>query len=165
MSLGEYASGPWSVFTKRVVMLRSISALQFAFAKLSALLASGNRGGECKSPIITGSPVDLPIASFKLPGDQGVAAPESTAQFEREKLIRRRWTETGIKMWNPAVHGAGFVALNIQGRAELLPPRPSEILPRYDKLQFRLIESLIVCEGVVVNPPKSSRKLGAELLA
>jgi hypothetical protein len=169
MSHGEYASRPWPVFTKLADMLRNISALQFAFAKFSALLASGNRTLITKfldkSPGITGSPVDLPTISLKLPGDRAIAAPESTDQFEREKLIHRRWTETGIKMWNPAVHGVGFAALNIQGRAELLLPKPGEMLPRYDKLEFKLIEGLIVCEGVVVNPPKSPRRPGADLLA
>jgi hypothetical protein len=172
MSHGEYASRPLSVLTKLAVMLRNISVLQFAFAKFSALLASGNRSSESliskfldKSTAVTGSPVDLPNASLKLPGDRAIAAPESTDQFEREKLIHRRWTETGIKMWNPAVHGAGFAALNIQGRVELLPPKPGEMLLRYDKLEFNLIEGLIICEGVVVNPPKSSRRPGTDLLA
>jgi hypothetical protein len=172
MSHGEYASRPWPVFTKLADMLRNISALQFAFAKFSALLASGNRSCESlitkfpdKSPGITGSPVGLPTTSLKLPRDRAIAAPESTDQFEREKLIHRRWTETGIKMWNPAVHGAGFAALNIQGRVELLPPKPGEMLLRYDKLEFNLIEGLIICEGVVVNPPKSSRRPGTDLLA
>jgi hypothetical protein len=172
MSHGEYASRPLLVFTKLAIKLRNISALQFAFAKFSALLASGNRSSESliskfldKSTAVTGSQVDLPIAGLKLPGDRAIAAPESTDQFKREKLIHRRWTETGIKMWNPAVHGAGFAALNIQGRVDLLPPKPGEMLLRYDKLEFNLIEGLIICEGVVVNPPKSSRRPGTDLLA
>ncbi len=56
-------------------------------------------------------------------------------------------------MWNPNVHGAGRAALNIQGRAELLPVKPGETLPGYDKLEFKLIDGLIVCEAVVVDPP------------
>jgi hypothetical protein len=60
------------------------------------------------------------------------------------------------------VHGAGHAALNIQGRVELLPVKPGETLPGYDKLEFRMVRSnvngqavnRIVCEGVVVDPPK-----------
>jgi hypothetical protein len=52
--------------------------------------------------------------------------------------------------------------LNIQGRAELLPPKPGETLPGYDTLEFKIVPSYvngqavnrIVCEGVVVDPPK-----------
>ncbi len=65
-------------------------------------------------------------------------------------------------MWNPDVHGTGQAALNIQGRAELLPPKPGETLPGYDTLKFKMVRSdvngqevnRIVCEGVVVDPPK-----------
>ena len=65
-------------------------------------------------------------------------------------------------MWNPDVHGVGHASLNIQGRTELLPVKPSETLPGYDKLEFKTVRSYvngqavnrIVCEGVVVNPPK-----------
>ncbi len=65
-------------------------------------------------------------------------------------------------MWNPDVHGAGHAALNIQGRTELLPPKPGETLPGYDTLEFKTVRScvngqtanLIVCESVVVDPPK-----------
>ena len=65
-------------------------------------------------------------------------------------------------MWNPDVHGAGHAALNIQGRVELLPAKPGETLPRYDKLEFKMVRSYvngqavnqIVCEGIVVDPPK-----------
>jgi len=56
-------------------------------------------------------------------------------------------------MWNPDVHGAGHAALNIQGRTDCF---------RYDTLEFKMVRSyvneqtvnLIVCEGVVVDPPK-----------
>jgi hypothetical protein len=83
-----------------------------------------------------------------------IAASETKDQSEREKLIRRRWPETGIKMWNPDVHGAGHAALNIQGRVELLPVKPGETLPGYDKLEFTIVDGDIVCEGVVVDPPE-----------
>jgi hypothetical protein len=99
-----------------------------------------------------------------------VAEPEAGGQSEREKLIRRRWAETGIKMWNPDVHGAGRAALNIQGGLGLLPPKPGETAPQYDKLEFKLIRSdaggqaveQILCERVVVDPPKRrARRLSA----
>jgi hypothetical protein len=65
-------------------------------------------------------------------------------------------------MRNPDVHGAGHAALNIQGRVELLPVKPGETLPGYDKLEFKMVRSfingqtvkVILCEGVVVDPPK-----------
>lgn len=74
-------------------------------------------------------------------------------QSEREELIRRRWAETGIKMWNPDVQGAGQAALTIQGRADLLPVKPGATRREYDRLEFKLIAGQIVCEGVVVDPP------------
>jgi hypothetical protein len=87
--------------------------------------------------------------------------PKANDQPDREKLIRRRWLETGIKMWNPDYHGAGLAAL-IQGQVELLPPKPGETLPEYDTLEFKTVQSYvngeavnqIVCEGIVVDPPK-----------
>jgi hypothetical protein len=71
---------------------------------------------------------------------------------DREALVRRRWRETGIRMWNPKVHGGGHSALCIQGRVALLPPKPGESMPVYDRLEFKLIDGLIVCEGFVVDP-------------
>jgi hypothetical protein len=82
-------------------------------------------------------------------GDMVIAVPKPNDQSEREKLIRRRWTETGIKMWNPDIHGAGHAALNIQGRVELLPPKPGQTLPGYDKLEFKLIGGRIVAKGLL----------------
>ena len=69
-------------------------------------------------------------------------------------------------MWNPDDHGAGHAALNIQGRAELLPPKPGETLPGYDTLEFKMVRSYVngqavnrtVCEYVVVDPPKRRAK-------
>jgi hypothetical protein len=65
-------------------------------------------------------------------------------------------------MWNPDLHGSGRAALNIQGGPGLLPPKPGETAPQYDKLEFRLIRSdaggqaveQIICERVVLDPPK-----------
>jgi len=110
------------------------------------------------APGIAPETVELPVVALQWPGDIVVTEPElepEPDQFSaREQLIRRRWAETGIKMWNPDFHGAGRAALNIQGRVELLPAKPGENLPRYDKLEFRQIGERIVCEGVVVDPPK-----------
>jgi hypothetical protein len=72
---------------------------------------------------------------------------------DRATLIRQRWAETGIRMWNPRLHGSGDATLNIQGRIELLPPEPGETMPRYDKLEFRMLGGQIVCEGVIVEAP------------
>ena len=75
-------------------------------------------------------------------------------QSEREKLIRRRWAETGIKLWNPDTHGRGLAPLNIQGRHEMMPVKMGQTLPAYDNLEFKIVNGEIVCEGVVVDPPK-----------
>lgn len=73
-----------------------------------------------------------------------------TEPADRAALIRLRWAETGIRMWNPRLHGTGDATLNIQGRVGLLPPAPGETMPRYDKLEFRMLGRQIVCEGVIV---------------
>lgn len=73
-----------------------------------------------------------------------------TEPADRAALIRQRWAETGIRMWNPRLHGTGDATLNIQGRVGLLPPAPGETMPRYDKLEFRMLGGQIVCEGVIV---------------
>ena len=157
------------IFTKLAVMLRKTPAMQFIFAKLTALLRSDKGRGESligkslgEAPGVTGNTVDPQVATLKSSGNFAVAGPKSNDQSEREELIRRRWRETGIKMWNPDVHGAGQAALNIQGRVGLLPVKPGEMLARYDKLEFKMVRSYvngqavncIVCEGVVVDPPK-----------
>lgn len=72
---------------------------------------------------------------------------------DRAALIRQRWAETGIRMWNPRLHGTGEATLNIQGRIGLLPPEPGETMPRYDKLEFRMLGGQIACEGVIVEAP------------
>jgi hypothetical protein len=164
MSQAEYASGPIPVFTKLVVMLRNLPALRFVLARVSALLRSDESLISTFLGAVPNVTVDH-VAILKSSCDLAVAPKLNDDQSEREKLIRRRWTETGIKMWNPNVHGAGHAALNIQGRVELLPVKPGETLPGYDKLEFKLIGGRIVCEGVVVDPPKSRRKPGADLFA
>lgn len=72
---------------------------------------------------------------------------------DRAALIRQRWAETGIRMWNPRLHGTGEAALNIQGSVGLLPPAPGETMPRYDKLEFKMLGGQIVCEDVIVETP------------
>ena len=124
---------PLAVLTKLATMLRIVPAVQLVFAKFAALLRSDK--GNDKPPIskflgeapgVASNTVDHHVAILKSTGDIVIAVPESNDQSEREKLIRRRWTETGIKMWNPNVHGEGHAALNIQGRVELLPVKPGE---------------------------------------
>jgi hypothetical protein len=73
-------------------------------------------------------------------------------------------------MWNPDFHDAGDAALNIQGRSKLLPPKPGETLPRYDTLEFKVRRNVkgqevnrIVCEGVVVDPPKRRKGIRDDL--
>jgi plasmid maintenance system antidote protein VapI len=111
---------------------------------------------------VTTQTADQSAAVLKPSSDHAIAAPETNDQSERENLIRRRWSETGIKLWNPRLHGAGHAALNIQGQIKLLPPNPGQKLPRYDTLEFKMVRSnvngqavdCIVCEGVIVDPPK-----------
>ncbi|MBR0833437.1 hypothetical protein JQ612_09555 [Bradyrhizobium manausense] len=91
------------------------------------------------------------------PAPKIVSTPKARAKIvepaDRATLIRQRWAETGIRMWNPRLHGTGDATLNIQGRIELLPPEPGETMPRYDKLEFKLLGGQIVCEGVIVEAP------------
>ena len=139
---------------KLAVMLRIVRAVQFVFDKLAALL-HGKGSDEMRAS-------EFIQHVTRSSSHHANAVPEMNDQPDREKLIRRRWLETGIKMWNPDRHGAGHAALNIQGRAELLPPKPGEMLPGYDTLEFKIVQSYvngevvnqIVCEGVVVEPPK-----------
>lgn len=85
------------------------------------------------------------------------AAPKPRARVveptDRAALIRQRWAETGVRMWNPRLHGTGEATLNIQGSIGLLPPSPGETMPRYDKLEFKMLGGQIVCEGVIVEAP------------
>jgi hypothetical protein len=102
--------------------------------------------------------IDTAEAATVPAADVVLAATKADDLSEREGLIRRRWKETGIRMWN----GAGSV-LCIQGRIELLPPKPGETMPQYDRLEFRLIEGNIVCEGFVVDPPEPRHRAFAEI--
>jgi hypothetical protein len=106
---------------------------------------------------------DAPVAATDIepalvsPAPKSPSAPKARAKIvepaDRAALIRQRWAETGIRMWNPRLHGTGDATLNIQGRVELLPPAPGETMPRYDKLEFKMLGGQIVCEGVIVEAP------------
>ena len=80
----------------------------------------------------------------------------------REDLIRRRWAETGSKLWKHDFHGAGLASLNIQGRSSVTAADFGSPKPEYDNLEFRMVRSLmngqpidnIVCQGVIVKAPK-----------
>ena len=166
MSRVEYASKPVPVFAKLAVVLRNIPAMQFVLGKLAALLRRDKKRTDSLNTrfvdetLDSTESLDQQFAVVEPSGGCAIAAPPAppaNEQSERENLIRRRWTETGIKMWNPDVHGAGHAALGIQGGVALLPPKAGEKLPQYDRLEFKLIEGRIVCEGFVVDPPKSRR--------
>ena len=167
MGHAEYPSKSLAVLMKLAAMLRIVSAMQFVLDKLAALLRG--RGSDelladeflDEASRITRSAVVQHTAVLQASSDHAIGVPKTNDRPAREQLIHRRWRETGIKMWNPDHHGAGHAALNIQGRAELLPPRPGETLPGYDTLEFNVRScvngqevDLIVCEGVVVDPPK-----------
>ncbi|WP_426408414.1 hypothetical protein [Bradyrhizobium ganzhouense] len=106
---------------------------------------------------------DAPVAAMDIepapvsPAPKNPSAPKARAKVlepaDRAALIRQRWAETGIRMWNPRLHGTGDATLNIQGRIGLLPPEPGETMPRYDKLEFKMLGGQIVCEGVIVEAP------------
>jgi len=104
-----------------------------------------------------------------LPAPEIREAPKARARaadpVDRTTLIRQRWAETGIRMWNPRLHGTGNATLNIQGRVELLPPAPGETLPRYDKLEFKMLGGQIVCEGVIVEAAANADKRSFTRLA
>jgi hypothetical protein len=186
MSQAEYFSKPLPVLSKLADVLRQFPAVQSMFARIAALWRGNKRPAEPRAgdvavgppavseravervavvpepPAVSENPVERVAVVVEQPGAADVAKPETDPKSPRQDLIRRRWAETGIKMWNPEVHGAGKAALSIQGGAALLPPKEGETLPRYDRLEFRMVRSdvegqaadQIVCEGVVVDPPK-----------
>lgn len=90
---------------------------------------------------------------------------KATEPVDRATLIRRRWAETGIRMWNPRLHGTGDATLNIQGRVELLPPAAGETMPRYDKMEFKMLGGQIVCEGVIIEAPAQASQRSFTRLA
>lgn len=96
-----------------------------------------------------------PVLAAPAPEMRSAPKPRARPQqpVDRATLVRQRWAETGIRMWNPRLHGTGDATLNIQGRIELLPPAAGETMPRYDKLEFKMLGGQIVCEGVIVEAP------------
>ena len=90
------------------------------------------------------------------------AIAETNDQSDREKLIADVGLRPGLRCGTPIVTAPGMQLLIFKGRAELLPPKPGETLPGYDTLEFKIARSCvngqevdhIVCEGVVVEPPK-----------
>jgi hypothetical protein len=84
---------PLAVLTKLAAKLRNV--VRFVFAQFAALLRN-NENGEASGVIR--STVDQHAAVLQPSSDHLIAVPETNEQSEREKLIRRRWTETGIKM-------------------------------------------------------------------
>ena len=154
-------------------MLRNLAPVRKAVVRFGTLLRSSKKSdgplvsefvGETpeatdeapevadEAPEIADETTDLtetsdPLVMAPAVSAEAPLAPECSLST-REQLIRRRWAETGIKMW------AGQGALNIQGSAELLPAKPGGTRREYDRLEFRLIAGDIVCEGIVVDPPK-----------
>lgn len=98
-----------------------------------------------------------PAPALVCPSRENRSAPKVRSRAaepaDRAALIRQRWAETGIRMWNPRLHGTGEATLNIQGSVGLLPPAPGETMPRYEKLEFRTLDGQIVCEGIIVEAP------------
>jgi hypothetical protein len=90
--------------------------VQFVSAKFAALLRSKESGEPLVSEFlgetsgVTRSTVDQHTAVLLPTSEHAIAVPETNVQSDREKLIRRRWQETGIKMWNPNVHGKRFAS-------------------------------------------------------
>jgi hypothetical protein len=86
---------PLAVLTKLAAMLRNVPAVQFVFAKFAALLRNNERG---EASGVFRSTVDQHAAVLQPFSDHAFAVPETNDQPEREKLIRRRWTETPMFM-------------------------------------------------------------------
>jgi hypothetical protein len=117
-----------------------------------AAVAAEIPSAEAPNPTTDIAPEPLASPAPKIP-----AAPKPRARVveptDRAALIRQRWAETGVRMWNPRLHGTGEATLNIQGSIGLLPPSPGETMPRYDKLEFKMLGGQIVCEGIIVAAP------------
>jgi hypothetical protein len=148
------------------LLLRKVAATALGIAaRFAARTRMPQAAGEM--PISTGiaEVPEIPAAASKTAPDElpacadslGQSKPPSTLSSppaERAKLIRRRWDETGIKMWSSDLHGSGKATLKIQGQAELLPVAPGEHSRAYDKLEFSLVDGRIVCEGVIIEAPR-----------
>jgi hypothetical protein len=86
-------------------------------------------------------------------------APTNARKIEREALIRRRWKDTGVTLWQQDVHGEASAPLKIEARTvRAAPARRGQPPPEPDILEFKLVRSSmtgkpvdrIICEGVVV---------------
>ncbi|MDA9463583.1 hypothetical protein [Bradyrhizobium sp. CCBAU 53415] len=128
-------------------------AIEPAAADIAASVVAEHGSPDAASAVID---ID-PAPALESPAPEIRSAPKLRARAaepaDRAALIRQRWAETGIRMWNPRLHGTGEAALNIQGSVGLLPPAPGETMPRYDKLEFKMLGGQIVCEGVIVEAP------------
>ena len=150
-------------FSAKVIwLLRNLPGLKFVLARFSELL----RTRQVNPDLVSSSRADAPEITIP-PLEARTLATSEVQVFDRseeacgyrpdrEALIRRRWMETGVKMWNPRVHGSGKAALNIQGEEGVLPIKQGQVLPAYDELKFKLIGSCIVCEDVVVGRREST---------
>jgi hypothetical protein len=105
-AMDGYASKPLPVFTKLAILLRIFPAVQLVIAKFAALLRRDRGSAESRTTEFVGealgttrNTVDQHAAVLKPSSDYAIAAPESNGQSEREKLIRRRCEETGIKIF------------------------------------------------------------------
>jgi hypothetical protein len=99
---------PLAVLTKLAGMLRNVPPVQFVFAMFAALLRGNKGSGEPliidflgEAPATNRNTADEDVDVSKPSSNRAIAVPETNDQSDRETLIRRRWTETGIKMWNP----------------------------------------------------------------
>ena len=105
MSHAGNASKSIAVLMKLAAMLRIVRAVQFIFDKLAALVR-GKGSNEMRAneflgeaSYITRSSVDQHATQSS--SDHAIAVPGMNDQSDSEKLIRRRWLESGIKMLNP----------------------------------------------------------------
>jgi len=168
MSRAEYPLASLPVISKLAALL--LAAVQPVWAKVVGLLRGDNNDEPLINSFLDASPAGVAKTASNVPClhsscDLEITWKPLVDQSDREQLIRRRWSETGSRLWNPNVHGTGQASLNIQGSVALLPPNSGEMLPRYDKLEFKLTAGCIICEGVVVEPPIRPGRPGMDLFA
>jgi hypothetical protein len=92
-----------------------------------------------------------------------------TVTTKRERTIKAAWKRRGSKQWDPEVHGAGLISLNIP-RLAPTNMRPQSlargVLLPLDNLEFCLMRSTskgymintIECESIVVETWTSPHK-------
>jgi transcriptional regulator of NAD metabolism len=92
-------------------MLRSVPAVQFVFAKFETLRRNKESGEPLTSEFLgeasdaTRSVVEQHAAVLQPSSDHTITVPETNDQSEREKLIRRRWTECASDERQEAAQG------------------------------------------------------------